>query len=142
MSKPELAGAVPYVFCADAGTTADWCLQTFGVLGVAERGRWSRDDGTITNVDLMVGSSEIWLDGPVPDWSDHLGGLPSWVGLIVDDLDAAHRLLTDAGIPAAAPTDRGNGFREISLTDPEGHLWGLIEHGGRNEPGQPGAGGQ
>jgi uncharacterized glyoxalase superfamily protein PhnB len=129
MSKPELRGAIPYVFCADAGATADWCLQTFGELGVSERGRWTDDDGAVTNVELVVGGSEIWLDGPVPAWSEHLGGLGPWVGVLVDDLDAAYRLLTDAGVAAAVPTDRGNGFREVTLTDPEGRHWGLVERG-------------
>jgi hypothetical protein len=57
--------AVPYVFCADAGAISTWCQQ---VLGFVERGRWSDDDGAVSNVELTLGAAEVWLDGPVPDW--------------------------------------------------------------------------
>ncbi len=64
----EVRGLVPYLFCADPRAVADWCTAT---LGWTERGRWSNDDGVVTNVELVPGGGgEVWLDGPVPDWHD------------------------------------------------------------------------
>jgi len=117
-------GAVPYVFCADAGAVSDWCQQ---VLGFVERGRWTDDNGAVSNVELTLGNAEVWLDGPVLDWPQRLDGLGAWVGLQVDDLEAIHTHLGDRGVAVEPPVDRGFGTRHLTVLDPEGHLWGFIE---------------
>ena len=117
-------GAIPYVFCADAGAVADWCVD---VLGFVERARWSVDDGVVRNVELVVGDSEIWLDGPVPDWNRKTGGLGSWVGFLVDDVGVVHDRLVAAGVEVDPPRERDHGVREITVTDPEGHGWGFVQ---------------
>lgn len=121
---PGLRGVIPYVFCADAGAVADWCVE---VLGLTEANRWPDDEGIVRNVELVVGSSELWLDGPVPDWAERTGGLGSWVGFLVDDVDAVYERLVAAGVEVDAPRTRGHGAREITVKDPEGHSWGFIE---------------
>ncbi|HEV2811298.1 MAG TPA: VOC family protein [Acidimicrobiales bacterium] len=123
-SQPEVRGAIPYVFCADAGAVADWCVE---VLRFVERDRWSDDDGVVRNVELTVGDSEVWLDGPVPDWSDKTGGLGSWVGVLVDNVDAVHQRIAAAGVDLDPPRTRDHGVREITVTDPEGHAWGFVQ---------------
>lgn len=120
----SMHGAIPYVFCADAGAVADWCVQ---VLGFSERERWSNEDGVVTNVELVVGNSEVWLDGPVPDWKDRCGGLGSWVGVLVDDVTAAYGRLTAGGVDLDPPRTRDHGVTEITVTDPEGHSWGFVQ---------------
>lgn len=128
MSHAELSSsprsAIPYVFCVDAGVVADWCVE---VLGFVERQRWHDDAGVVRNVELVVGVSEVWLDGPVPDWRDKSGGLPSWVGVLVDDVEAVHDRLTAAGVVLDPPRTRDHGVREIAVTDPEGHVWGFVQ---------------
>ncbi len=124
VDQPIVRGIVPYVFCADAGAIADWCVE---VLGFVERERWPDDDGVVRNVELIVGDSEVWLDGPVPDWNDKTGGLGSWVGFLVDDVDALHQRLTDAGVTLDPPRTRDHSVREITVTDPEGHAWGFVQ---------------
>lgn len=69
---PTVRGVIPYVICADAGAAADWCVE---VLGFVERERWPDDEGIVRNVELVVGESEVWLDGLVPDWSARSAGL-------------------------------------------------------------------
>lgn len=121
----EVRGLIPYVFCANAGAVADWCTSVFGW---TERGRWSNDDGAVTNVELDPGGGgEVWLDGPVPDWEQRTGGLGSWVGVVVDDVDAVHAQLVAAGQEVPQPSTRPFGVRELSVTDPEGHRWAFIE---------------
>jgi len=111
------------IFCADPGAVADWCVQ---VLGFVERGRWTDETEAVTNVELVVGDDEVWLDGPVPDWQERLGGLTAWVGLLVADVDAVHRDLTAAGHEVAPPVTRDFGIRQLIVTDPEGQQWGII----------------
>ena len=123
MSLTDVRAVIPYVFCADAGAIADWCVQ---VLGLAERRRWSDDEGVVRNVELVVGGNEVWLDGPVPDWQERLSGLGSWVGFLVDDVDAVYGRITEAGASVEPPIDREFGVRQITVTDPEGHMWGFI----------------
>ena len=81
----------------------------------------------VRNVELTVGDSEVWLDGPVPDWSDKTGGLGSWVGVLVDNVDAVHQRIAAAGVDLDPPRTRGHGVREITVTDPEGHAWGFVQ---------------
>ena len=121
---PPVRGVIPYIFCADAGAVADWCVA---VLGLVERKRWPDTTGVVRNVELTVGDSEIWLDGPVPDWKAKAGGLGSWVGVLVDDVDAVHDRLVGAGVELDPPRTRDHGVREITVTDPEGHRWGLVQ---------------
>lgn len=116
-------GLVPYVFCADAGATADWCVR---VLGFVERDRWHDEDGIVTNVELVVGENEVWLDGPVPDWAERLQGLSSWIGLVVDDVDIVYEALQTLLDDLQPPRDRPFGARELTVEDPEGHQWGFI----------------
>ena len=121
---PAVIGVIPYVFCTDAGATADWCVE---VLGFVERERWPDDEGIVRNVELVVGDSEVWLDGPVPDWSERTGGLGSWVGFLVDDVDAMYDQISALGIDVEPPRSREHRVREITVTDPEGHNWGFVQ---------------
>lgn len=116
-------GLIPYVFCVDAGTTADWCVH---VLGFVERDRWHDEDGIVTNVELVVGDNEVWLDGPVPDWNERLHGLSWWIGLVVDDVDDVYEQLRGRVEDLSPPRDRPFGARELTVNDPEGHQWGFI----------------
>lgn len=122
--EAQFRGVIPYVFCADAGAVADWCVR---VLGFVERQRWCDEDGVVTNVELAVGDSEVWLDGPVPDWRDGTGGLGAWVGVLVDDVAAVHDRLVAAGIDLDPPRTRDHGVSETTVTDPEGHGWGFVQ---------------
>lgn len=119
-----ITGVIPYIFCADAGRVADWCVQT---LGFVERERWPDDEGVVRNVELIVGDNEVWLDGPVSDWKAKNGDLGSWVGFLVDDVDARYEQLVAAGVQLDEPRTRGHQVREITVTDPEGHSWGFVQ---------------
>ncbi len=120
-------GIIPYVFCVDAGATADWLIDHFGRLGFKEAGRWHNDEGEVTNVEITVPGGEVWLDGPVADWSERRQGLPAWTGFLVDDVQAVHDELARSGMAVDAPRNRPFAATELTLTDPEGHLWGFIE---------------
>ncbi len=117
----RILGAIPYVFCADAAATSDWLVR---VLGFTERERWSNDAGAVTNVELVLGGAEVWLDGPVPDWSEGRG---TWVGLKTDNVDAIYERLHELGESTDPPVERGFGVRMLTVADPEGRQWGFVE---------------
>jgi MerR family transcriptional regulator, thiopeptide resistance regulator len=121
---PGIQAAVPYVLCSDAGAVSDWCQQ---ILGLEERSRWTDDDGIVTNVELRAGDSEVWLDGPVPDWPQRLEGLGSWIGILVDDVDAVYNAIRPRVASLEPPVDREFGARLLTLRDPEGHEWSFIQ---------------
>lgn len=122
--RRAVRGVIAYVFCADAGAIADWCVE---VLGFTERGRWPDEDGVVRNVELTLGDSEVWLDGPVPDWAERFGGLTSWIGFLVDDIDETHSQLTSRGAEVDGPVEREFGIKQLTVTDPEGHEWGFVQ---------------
>lgn len=124
MGSDLVQGAIPYVFCADAGLVADWCVE---VLGFSERGRWHNEEGTVTNVELVAGSSEVWLDGPVPDWKERTGGRGAWIGFLVEDVATVEADLVARGQAPPRPVDREFGVRMLTLEDPEGHQWGFVQ---------------
>ena len=124
MDSDRILGAIPYVYCADVGLIADWCVE---VLGFTERGRWFNDEGVATNVELIAGRSEIWLDGPVPDWKDRAGGLATWIGLLVEDIATVATEIRARGHQPPSPVDRQFGVRMLTVEDPEGHQWGFVQ---------------
>lgn len=78
----------------------------------------------MTIVELIVGDSEVWLDGPVPDGKAKHTGRQEWVGFLVHDVDALHRRLSDDAVQLDPPRTRAHDVREMTVTDPEGG-WGL-----------------
>lgn len=122
MIATRIQGIVPYVYCADAGAVADWCVA---VLGFAERDRWSAD-GIVHNVELTAGDSEVWLDGGNPDWRQRMGDLRAWVGFWVADVDAVYDEIRASGHDVEEPVDRDFGIRMLTVVDPEGHEWGFM----------------
>jgi uncharacterized glyoxalase superfamily protein PhnB len=64
---------------------------------------------------------------PSPTGVSTCSGLGSWVGLLVDDVDAIHDRLRAAGVELDPPRTRDHGVKEITITDPEGHGWGFVQ---------------
>lgn len=123
MDSDRVLGAIPYVFCADAGLVADWCVD---VLGFEEERRWHDDNGVPTNIELTAGASEVWLDGPVPDWRER-SGLASWVGILVDDIASIESDIRARGHEPPPPVEREFGVRMLTIEDPEGHQWSFVQ---------------
>ena len=84
-------------------------------------------DGPTLNAEMQVGDTELWLDAGPPRFFD-ADGKPAipWIGVWVDDVDAMHRRVTDAGVEADAPEDKPYGVRMLNVTDPEGNRWGFM----------------
>lgn len=106
----------PSLFCVEIRTPrwvelVDWYRGALG-LRVLMRGV---DDGYAL---LAAGETRIAIIArptaaePSPRWS---------LAFEVTDLDAARARLAAAGAAAPAPTAHAEGFRELSLTDPDGN---------------------
>jgi hypothetical protein len=54
------SGLVPYLFYDDAGPMADWYAKVFGF---EELSRYTDATGRVTNAEIWVGDTELWMDG-------------------------------------------------------------------------------
>jgi uncharacterized glyoxalase superfamily protein PhnB len=126
MTNPQhvrFGGLTPYLYCHDAAAMAEWLTRVFGFV---EKGRHRGEDGSVRNVELAVGASEIWLDG-YPGHRVNSDGPPPWLGVWVDDVDGMYARVLAAGIEAAPPVNKPWGVRMLSVKDPEGLTWGFMK---------------
>ena len=132
MSIPR-SGIVPYLFCEDAGMMLDWYSRVFGFV---ELSRWKDAQGKVTNGEMSVGQTELWLDGNGPAyWEKHGRGPSPWIGVWVDDLDALCARVRDAGVEIADPVDRAFGVRMTGeVVDPAGYHWGFMQRTALPDP--------
>jgi uncharacterized glyoxalase superfamily protein PhnB len=56
----ERAGLVPYLHYDDVVPMLDWLARAFGFV---EMKRWPDQQGVVRNAEMVVGDTEIWLDG-------------------------------------------------------------------------------
>ncbi len=94
---------------------------------IEEERRWHDDNGVPTNIELTAGASEVWLDGPVPDWRERFAGLATWVGFLVDDIASIESDIRARGHEPPPPVDREFGVRMLTIEDPEGHQWSFVQ---------------
>uniref|UniRef100_A0A7C4L2Q5 VOC domain-containing protein n=1 Tax=Bellilinea caldifistulae TaxID=360411 RepID=A0A7C4L2Q5_9CHLR len=119
-------GVTPYLHYDNISVALEWLTRVFGFV---EKGRWLDEYGHITNAELTVGPSEIWLDGS-PDWWKNKGRRPDdWIGIWVDDVEAMYARVTAAGVTAGHPEPKFYGVRVLQVRDPEGYVWGFMERG-------------
>lgn len=117
----QYQGIVPYLFYDDAAAAMDWYARVFGF---EEIGRWTNDSGQVTNAEMRVGNTEIWLDGS--GRRQDTDERPAWIGIWVNDVDAVYRKVQDAGVDCEAPVDRDFGVRMLNVQDDMGYLWGFV----------------
>lgn len=119
----SFGGITPYLHYDDISAALAWLTRVFGFV---EKGRWVDDAGRVTNAELSVGPTEIWLDGS-PDWWKHEGRRPQdWIGVWVSDVEAMHARVTAAGVDAPGPETKFYGVRVLQVRDLEGYVWGFM----------------
>jgi PhnB protein len=119
--QDNFRGIVPYLFLDDAAAAMDWYTRVFGF---EEIGRWTNEDGRVQNGEMRVGTTEIWLDGG--GRRQDTDERPQWIGVWVDDVDAVHDRIVEAGVSCDAPVDREFGVRMLNVEDGMGYLWGFV----------------
>ncbi len=124
MSEMRFHGMVPYLFYEEIEPALEWYARVFGF---EERGRWQNDAGAVTNAEMTVGDTELWMDRGSFRWVDPDGKPASmWVGVWVDDVDAMYERVREAGAEPSAPLDRDFGVRTFDVKDPFGYRWGFM----------------
>jgi uncharacterized glyoxalase superfamily protein PhnB len=117
-------GVTPYLHYDDIAAALEWLLRVFGFV---EKGRWTNDMGQITNAEVTIGTSEVWLDG-APDWWKSKGRRPEdWIGIWVNDVEAMYARVKAVGVDASRPESKFYGVRVLQVRDPEGYVWGFME---------------
>lgn len=131
MTKPTPGPLVPYLFYADVEAMIDWYTRVFGFV---EKDRWRDDTGKVTNAEMHVGDTELWMDGD-PTVQHHFARedgepLPPWIGVWLadsSDVDATYEHIVSEGVePEGRPADRPFGVRIFNVSDPEGYTWGFM----------------
>lgn len=117
-------GITPYLHYDDAVAMIAWFERVFGF---RETGRHVNEAGRVTNAELKVGDTEIWIDGD-PDWWAGKGRRPDqWLGVWVNDVAAIHARIIAAGVAVDPPDDKPYGVRVLAVKDPEGYVWGFLQ---------------
>jgi PhnB protein len=116
---------LPRLVVADPDAAADFYREA---LGAEVRGRFTMPDGTVTNIDLAIGTESLSLTSEVEDWGLlgplTVGGSPVLLKLTVADARLARDRMVDAGAEEIVPVeDRPYGRCEGRVRDPFGHLW-------------------
>lgn len=103
--------------------------------GARELSRMSSADGRqIWHAELQIGDSRLMLGDEFPEMSDtrapkSLGGTASSLHIYVEDADAAFQRAVEAGATVSMPLmDAFWGDRYGRVTDPFGHVWGILTH--------------
>jgi len=118
----QRSGIVPYLFYSDAEGMIEWYTTVFGF---KEHSRYTDEAGRITNAEMIVGDTELWMDGnPPAGWSPE--SIP-WMGVWVDSLDQMHDRIRTHGVPIDLPQDKPYGVRMTgTVRDPAGYSWAFM----------------
>ncbi len=120
----------PSMAVAEAAKAIDFYKKA---LGAEEALRVPGPGGKIMHAELRIGDSVIMLNDEMPEMGSKgpksYGGTPVAFYVYVENLDAAWKRATDAGVTETMPPaemfwgDRLGGFE-----DPFGHRWTLAQH--------------
>jgi PhnB protein len=120
----------PHIVVRDAARAVEWYKTA---LGAEERSRVPLPGGKLMSVELWFGDSAVMVADEFPEMGivspQTLGGTPTVLNLLTEDVDALWRRAVEAGAEVLHPLqDAFWGDRHGQLTDPFGHRWGLAQH--------------
>jgi len=118
--------AAPALRFKKAGPAIEFYKRAFG----AKETMRFETEGGIGHAELMIGDSVIMLGEEWPQGgrfsAETLGNTPISIELNVPDVDAFVQHAVDAGATVVKPvTDEFYGYRQGTLRDPFGYLWGV-----------------
>jgi len=122
MYIPEGFGTItPYIFVNTADAFSDFVATAFG--GV-ERGRTTRPDGVIANLQMEVGTSMIM----VSEATEQYPAMPAAYYLYVEDCDSVtNQAILAGGVLKMAVADMSYGDRQSGVEDPFGNIWWISQ---------------
>lgn len=66
-------------------------------------------------------------DGPLAEWIPATDGRGWWLRIEVDDVEAEHSRLVEAGLPLALPLAMRRGERSFAVRDPNGVIVSVVQ---------------
>jgi uncharacterized glyoxalase superfamily protein PhnB len=116
------SGIVPYLFYSDAEGMIGWYATVFGF---TEHSRYTDESGRITNAEMVVGDTELWIDGnPPAGWSPD--SIP-WIGVGVASPDEVYERIRAHGVHIDPPVNKPYRVRMTgSVRDPAGYSWAFM----------------
>lgn len=120
---------LPRLVIADPDAAAEFYRAALDAEVLA---RFTMPDGTVTNIDLVIGGASLSLTSEVPGWGLvgplTTGGSPVLLRLTVADARHTRDRMVEAGAEEVVPVeDRPYGRCEGRIRDPFGHLW-IVSH--------------
>lgn len=108
----------------DLAAAHRWLVDVLGL----RPGELTIVDDRAVHGEVYAGDGVIWLHREAPEHGMFsplaVGGVTASLAVDVDDVDAHHARVRDAGAEVVGPpVDQPYGYREYSVRDPEGHLW-------------------
>ena|SRR5919201_5633204 len=120
----------PHLVIRDAAKAIDFYKKAFRA---EELSRMTSPDGRIGHAELKIGDSIIFLADEFPQGGPKapqtLGGTTCTLNLYVEDVDSTFQTAVNAGAKTAMPVaDMFWGDRYGQVSDPFGHVWGILTH--------------
>lgn len=135
-AKPKLRegfqAARPYLTVSDGAEAIEFYKKAFGAREI-ESMRFADPDGRIAHGELIIGDSQLMLNGESEEWGKRgphkLGGSPVKIHLYVPDADLVAARAVAAGAKVIKPVqDQFYGDRSGQIEDPFGHVWYVSTH--------------
>lgn len=109
--------------------SVEWLERVFGF---GARMKIPGPDGGIVHGELTFGDGLIMIGMPIDreKWStpERTGGtITQCVYVMVDDVDAHHARVAEAGAEVLSEPTDAHGQRRYKVRDPEGHLWWFVQ---------------
>lgn len=125
----------PYLFASGAPVLLEFLCAAFG----GEEVHCSeREDGSVANAQLRIGSSMMMVSEATDGWPV----LPCSFYLYVEDADASVQWALDCGASLEmAVMDMPYGDRQGGVRDPAGNIWWVSQHNLQFPAGSPGRSG-
>ena len=122
MYIPKGFGTVtPYIFVNGADKFSDFIVKAFN--GV-EKGRTTRPDGVIANLQMEIGTSMIMAS----EANEQYPAMPSAYYIYVEDADSAMKLAISAGAALEMDVaDMPYDDRQGGVKDPFGNIWWISQ---------------
>lgn len=124
----------PYLVVNDAPTAIEFYKRAFGA---EELFRLDGPDGKVMHAEIKIGNSVLMLtsemesEKPGMKWQGPMAlkGTPVSFMLYVEDVDAAAKKASEAGMQTLMPVENQfYGDRSGTFKDPFGHIWTLATH--------------
>lgn len=121
-AKIKTAG--PYLYYPDAAAALEWLSRVFGFREIV---RYVDETDSVQEAEIAAGDTVIMMAGGREATPDEGKGLLMIVH--VDDVQAQHKRVVEAGVNAKPPQEKPWGPITFAVRDPWGYQWDFWQKG-------------